>query len=57
MADGYKVTSYITNLSTGERVPYNSLTKKQKIEAEKKMIHQMVNAIGYSVKSMKTKNQ
>jgi hypothetical protein len=56
--DGYKVTSYITNLSTGERVPYNSLTKEQKIEAEKKMIYQMVNAIGYSVKSMKpTKNQ
>lgn len=57
MVDGYKITSYITNLSTGKKVPYNSLTKEQKIEAEKKMIHQMLDAIGYSVKSIKINNK
>lgn len=55
--DGYTVKSYITNLSTGERVPFDSLTKEQKIEVEKKMINQMVKAIGYEVLSMNVKEE
>lgn len=54
--DGYTIESYITNLSTDEKVPYDSLTEDQKIEAEQIMVHQMVKAIGCEITSMERIN-
>ena len=53
--DGYNVRSFIT--INGKRVPFDSLTEKEKIEAEIKMTKQMVAALGYEIKSMKIKKK
>lgn len=52
--DGYTIESYITNLSIEEKkVPYDSLTEDQKkLEAEQRIIHQMVKAVGCEITSM-----
>lgn len=50
--DGYTIESYITNLTTGEEVPYDSLTEEEKLEVEQRMIGQMMKAIGYDITRM-----
>ncbi|QUI22979.1 hypothetical protein HZI73_12060 [Vallitalea pronyensis] len=50
--DGYTIESYITNLTTGEEVSYDSLTEEEKLEVEQRMIGQMMKAIGYDITRM-----
>lgn len=51
----YKVNSYIINLSTDEKIPFDEIPKEELRITQKKLINQIASELGYEVKSLKIK--
>lgn len=51
--DDYTVNAYITNLATGDKLPFDQLPEDERLIIEEKMIRQMIKGIGYEITNIK----